>query len=216
MTAGRFPRYPGSMNRLQELLSTPAVDIATVARYLDEADPDRRLGEARSLGRAQQRHLFDAAAGFRPIGLEDLVPSAVPDDTEVVHEGRNTIPVFTRFAKVFFRPPEHEAPGELWGYNRQEETPFLETVVGPGYYVAYPHHVEGEVLVDYLRVPPRGLPHWPPVLPNSARLSRFVYHGTQDVLRGVSEHVSIGRAQKRGKWLPAWFVLVRVDGPMAR
>jgi len=68
---------------------------------------------------------------------------------------------------------------------------------------------DSEVLVDYLQLPPAKLPHWPTILPNSSRLSRFVYNGTQDVLRGVSQHVSIGRAMKAGKYLPAWFVLCR-------
>jgi hypothetical protein len=65
------------------------------------------------------------------------------------------------------------------------------------------------VLVDYLRVPPERPDHWPPILPNSARLSKVVYNGTQDVLRGVSKHVTIGRATKGGKPMSAWFVLCR-------
>ena len=37
-----------------------------------------------------------------------------------------------------------------------------------------------------------------------------VYGGTQDVLRGVSEHVAVGRAFKGGKPMDNWFVLCRV------
>lgn len=193
------------MNRLQELLSSRVVDMRAVSTYFDELPAERRKREVLGLGRSMQRCLFDAADGWAPLSLEDLVPADTPSLTEVPHHGRNTLPAFRRFAKVFTRPDPFE--GELWGYNRT--VPLLETVVGPGYYVAYPHHRPGEVLVDYLRVPPRGLPGWPPVVPNSARLSRFVYYGTQDVLRKVSRHVTIGRAQKGGRWLPAWFVLVR-------
>jgi len=98
---------------------------------------------------------------------------------------------------------------ELWGYNRTGA--FVETTVGPGYFVAYPSEVGGEVLVDYLRVPPRCPEHWPTIVPNSTRLSRFVYDGTQDILRGVSKHVTIGRATKGGKPMSAWFVLCRDD-----
>ncbi len=83
--------------------------------------------------------------------------------------------------------------------------------MGPGYFVAYPYENEGEVLVDYLRVPPKRPAEWPEILPNSSRLSTFVYNGTQDVLRGVSKHVTIGRAFKGGKPLSAWFVLCRED-----
>ena len=71
--------------------------------------------------------------------------------------------------------------------------------------------VEGEVLVDYLRVPPKRPEHWPEILPNSARLSKVVYNGMQDVLRGVSRHVAIGRATKGGKPMSSWFVLCRED-----
>ncbi len=193
------------MSRLQELLSSGTVDMHAVSTYLDELDAGRRRREVLELGRQAQRRLFDAADGWAPLGLDDLVPPEAPAETEVPHEGRNTLPAFRRFAKVFTRPEPFE--GELWGYNRT--SPLLQTLVGPGYYVAYPHSRPGEVRVDYLRVPPAGLSGWPPVLPNSARLSRFVYYGTQDVLRKVSRHVSIGRAQKAGRWLPAWFVLVR-------
>lgn len=196
------------MNRLQELLSSARVDMAAVAGYLDEIPSPRRVDECRSLGRAHQRRLFDAAEGFRAMSFADLVPDDVGVGEEVPHHGRNTLPAFTHFAKVFTRPEEGEAPGELWGYNRNP-TAALETVIGPGYYVAYEHHVPGEMLVDYLRIPPRGLPHWPRVIGNDERLSRFVYHQTQDVLRGVTSHVSIGRASKHGKWMPAWFILCR-------
>ena len=86
---------------------------------------------------------------------------------------------------------------------------FIESAVGPGYFVAYPHSVPGEILVDYLRVPPERPEHWPEILPNSARLSKVVYDGMQDVLRGVSRHVTIGRATKGGKPMSSWFVLCR-------
>ena len=127
---------------------------------------------------------------------------------EVVHLGKNSLPAFNRFAKVLVRA-EPTKQTELWGYNRTGG--FIETVVGPGYFVAYPHEVPGEVLVDYLRLPSDRPDHWPRILSNSARLSRFVYGGTQDILRGVSRHVTIGRATKGGKPMSAWFVLCRQD-----
>ena len=193
------------MNRLQELLASGRVDMQALESYLDAIDGARRKREVLSLGRAQQRRLFDAAEGHRPIGLDHLVGDDTPNLTEVVHHGLNTLPAFRTFAKVFARPDRGE--GELWGYNRNPT--LIETAVGPGYFIAHDHHVPGELLVNYLLLPPRGLPGWPAVIPNSERLSRFVYHGTQDVLRGVSRHVCIGRAQKGGRFLPAWFVLVR-------
>lgn len=198
------------MVSLRELLSLESPDLTAVASHLDALESSERVAEIRTLGRAHQARLFDSAKGWRPITLADLVPIQRDAMQEVVHEGKNSLPLFNRFAKAFVRP----APGdgkELWGYNRAGS--FVETVVGPGYFVAYPFEVEGEVLVDYLRVPPKRPEHWPPILANSARLSRFVYNHTQDILRGVSAHVSIGRATKRGQPMSAWFVLCRQDPP---
>jgi hypothetical protein len=129
---------------------------------------------------------------------------------EVVHHGKNSLPAFTTFAKVFVRPDDPEAvKTELWGYNRNPA--FIETAVGPGYFVAHAHEVDGEMLVSYLRVPPRKPDGWPEIVPNSSRFSRFVYYKMEDVLRGVSSHVSIGRATRGGKDMDAWFVLCRED-----
>jgi hypothetical protein len=190
---------------LAAMLAGAQPDLRAIAAHLDALPSDARIAECVALsGRAQAR-LFDAAQGFRPIGLTDLVPAEVPAMTEVPHFGRNSLLAFTRFAKVFCRP-DGEVKDELWGYNRNP-LGLIETIVGPGYYVAYPYSTPGEVLVDYLRTPPRKPAHWPPILPNSARLSRVVYNGTQDVLRGVTAHVSIGRAWRRGKVMDNWFVL---------
>lgn len=196
------------MERLRELLSEDTPDITAVEGYLDSLDSEQRVAEIRTLGRRHQARLFEAARGHRPISLDDIVDSTRPSMKEVVHHGKNSLPAFSQFAKVFVRP---DAPNsdELWGYNRSGG--FIETVVGPGYFVVYPHEKEGEVLVDYLRVPPRRPADWPEILANSSRLSAFVYNGTQDVLRGVSRHVTVGRAFKGGKPMSAWFVLSRDD-----
>jgi hypothetical protein len=180
------------MSTLAELVAGDPIEMRSVTGYLDDLDPAKRAAEVLALGRREQAKLFESAQGHRPTTLEHIVG--------------NTLPFFSHFAKVFVRPDT--GPGEeLWGYNRSG--PFVETVVGPGYFVARPHEAPGELLVDYLRVPPRRPSNWPEIIPNSARLSAFVYKGTQDVLRGVSEHVTIGRAFKKGRPLDAWFVLCR-------
>lgn len=196
------------MSLLLELLREPTPDMLAIERHLDGLDHANRVREIRSLGREPLSKLFEAAEGHRAIGLDDLVPNRLPDMTEVVHHGKNSLPAFSSFAKVFVRPGRADGQ-ELWGYNRSGG--FVETVVGPGYFVAYAHRVPGEVLVDYLRLPEHRPAHWPSILPNDARLSFFVYNGTQDVLRGVSRQVSIGRASKAGKPMSAWFVLCRED-----
>jgi hypothetical protein len=197
------------MTTLNELLSgTP--DMPAVEKYLNGLDHPTRLAEVRSLGRGAQRRLFDAARGYKKIGLSFYVKDGLPPMREVVHHGKNTLGVFTEFAKVFTRPDDAAAAKtELWGYNRNPA--FIETFVGPGYFVAHAHEVDGEMLVNYLRLPPRKPEEWPPIVPNSSRLSRFVYYGMKDVLRGVSNHVSIGRATRDGKEMSAWFILCRED-----
>ena len=195
------------MGRLRDLLSEGSPDMGAIEAHLDSIRGEERVFEIRSLGRAHQARLFDAAEGHKAISLDDIVPADRAAMEEVIHHGKNSLPAFSHFAKVFVRP--ERGSSEVWGYNRAGG--FVETVVGPGYFVAYPHEVPGEVLVDYLRLPPQHPSHWPNILPNSARLSRVVYNGTQDVLRGVSKHVTIGRATKAGKPMSAWFTLCRHD-----
>ena len=196
---------------LRDLVHGGAPEMAAIEAHLDALGTAERLAEVRSLRREEQSLLFDAAEGHRPISLDDIVPHDRGPMQEVVHYGKNSLPAFNHFAKVFVRP-ESSSP-ELWGYNRTGG--FLEMIVGPGYFVAYPHTVAGEVLVDYLRLPPRRPESWPRILPNSARLSIVVYNGTQDILRGVSTHVTIGRATKGGRAMSAWFALCRDDETQA-
>ncbi|MEM9192352.1 MAG: hypothetical protein AAGF12_24470 [Myxococcota bacterium] len=191
--------------RLHQLIGDRP-DLPAIAAHLDGLDNESRIAETMSLGRSEQRALFRAAKGFREIHVTDFVPSRTGPMREIVHHGRNTLPAFRRFAKVFCQPDEPE--GELWGYNRNG--PFIMTTVGPGYFVAYDHG-DGEVLIDYLRQPPAKPRAWPEIASITSRFSRFVYHGTQDLMRGVSKHVNIGRATRGGKEMAAWFVLCRED-----
>ncbi|MDP3274523.1 MAG: hypothetical protein Q8Q09_04960 [Deltaproteobacteria bacterium] len=195
------------MNPLHEYFRSP-MDIASLAARLDGMTHHERVRHVCDLGAREQAQLFDAAKGVRKLSIEDFVPERLGELTQVVHHGRNSLPVFTRFEKRFCRAPQQDHPGELWGYNEQ----IMKLVTGPGYFVAY-NVPDDEVLIDYTRVPPRGAPGWPAVLPNSARLSRVIYNGTKDLMRGVSKHVSIGRAARAGKDMDNWFVLVREDQP---
>jgi hypothetical protein len=198
------------MTTLRELLSADGPDMGAVEQYLDGLDDASRIRETRSLGRSEQRRLYDAAQGYKAIDLDFLVPRNGEPMREVYHWGKNTLGVFTHFAKVMCLPDDSAAAeSQRWGYNASGG--FISTFVGPGYFVARPFEVEGELLVDYLLTPPRKPDAWPPILSNSARASRFVYNGTQDILRGVSRHVCIGRATKGGKNMNAWFVLCRED-----
>jgi hypothetical protein len=112
--------------------------------------------------------------------------------------------VFRIFEKRFCRPDDPRGTATLWGYNEQT----FKTFTGPGYFVARPAE-RGEVVIDYCDVPPRKPAAWPEILPNSARLARFIYYQTRDFMRGVSRDVTIGRATRQGQPMDNWFVLCR-------
>jgi len=183
-------------------LLQPGQSPTALAGALDDLADDQRIAAVTGLRRKQLADLFEAAAPNPPLRLTDLVPADVPPMTEVIHEGKNSLGVFTRFQKRMCRP-RHD-PTELWGYNEQD----LRAITGPGYFVAH-HDERGELVIDYRRLPPDRAPGWPPIIPNSARLSRFIYHLTVDVLRRVSDRVTIGRAYRNGRPMDAWFALVR-------
>lgn len=188
--------------RVHDFFRDDSVDVGALSAWLDGLDDETRVREVGALDRREQALLFDAAGGFRPITLTDFVPSGTTPLAEVIHAGRNSLPVFRFFEKRFCLPSGEN--DKLWGYNEQP----WKNVTGPGYFVARPAP-DGEVIVDYCLLPPERPDGWPEILPNSARLSRFIYHRMQDVMRGVSRHVTIGRATRDGKTLDNWFVLCR-------
>ena len=187
---------------IHDFLRATDVDLLGLAAYLDGLDGTARITEARSLSAGEQAKLFDAAAGFRRVTLDDFVPRDAQPLRPVIHYGRNSLPVFKMFEKRFCRPDG--SGNELWGYNEQA----WKTFTGPGYFVAK-QASDDEVVIDYCEVPPRKPAEWPAILPNSARLSRFIYYRTRDFMRGVSKHLSIGRATREGKPMDNWFVLCR-------
>ena len=191
---------------VHDFFSAGAVDLDGLGGYLDALADPARIRAARELDAKEQARLFEAAKGRRPLTLADFVPSDLPPLRQVIHHGRNTLPTFKMFQKRFCRP-EKDKGDELWGYNEQA----MRWATGPGYFIARAAP-DGEVVIDYHDVP-QGTPPatWPKILPNSARLSRFVYYQTRDYMRGVSKHVSIGRASRNDAPMDNWFVLCRED-----
>lgn len=179
------------------------VELAGLAGWLDGLEEGERVLAVRSLGRRELAALYDAASGFRRISLADFVPAEL-SLAPVIHYGKNSLPVFSAFQKRFCWNPERT---ELWGYNAQDAA-WLEAAITPGYFVARPHG-ESEVVIDYRTEAPGRAEGWPEILPNKARLGRFVYFQMQDYMRGVSRHVTIGRATKHGQEMTAWFALCR-------
>jgi len=199
-----------------DVLFEPKIDLPRLAQVLDELGHLGRVDTVRRWGRKKQAALYEAAQGFRPVTLDDFVPKGIDPLVEVIHHGKNTLPAFTHFQKRFCKPADASLTGKLWGYNHQD----LAWATGPGFFVTHASTTDGEIDVDYRELPTEKPASWPAIVPNTDRLGRFVYAGMVDVMRGVSSHVTIGRARRhakgrgdRGDWMDAWFVLVREDRP---
>lgn len=198
---------------LLDLLRRTDTGIAELGAFLDAQSPSDRAAAVLALGRSDQRTLWEKAAHAPAIDLDHFVRGAGPLQ-EVVHDGRNTLPLpppLRRFQKRFCRPADGGGDRVL-GYN---EGP-TRRLVGPGFFVAVATagrpawEARGAVVVDYFQVPREPVPpSWPHVVPNEQGVQRLVYAGTRDFMRRVSAHVSIGAAYKGERPLDHYFVLVR-------
>lgn len=180
-------------------------DPEALAASLDAATPADRLAAVTRLSARAQARLFARSQGRGCTLAREFVPGRAPGQ-QAIHWGCNSLPVFRRFSKRF----APTAGGAVAGYNAHR----LSFFTGPGYFAAREAPLDGTstVVIDYTLPPPPGQPaDWPPVRPNSARLSRFIYFGTQDWMWRVSAHVTIGRARRDDRWLDNWFVLCRED-----
>jgi len=211
-TADRADKVPQNDSSLDRFFAKGRVDLGGLAWHLDGlADPERARVTCLMTAR-QQAMLFDAALAFVPLSVDFFVPEGAGALTAVHHAGKNSLGAFTTFEKRFCRA---EPGGKvLFGYNQNPKS--IQRVTGPGYFICY--EIEGsEVLIDYTQVPAIDAPRpegWPAVRLNSAGLSRYIYNGTQDTMRGVSRHVSVGRAARAGHWMDNWFVLCRRESPL--
>jgi hypothetical protein len=194
---------------LRCLIRDRPIEPERIRRFLDERSHQERVAAIRSLGSAELQSLYVGVDGFKPVTLETLVPATVPDFATVRHHGKNSLPVFTHFEKRFCRPRRADrAPAtELYGFNFQTLAP----LTGPGYFIARESEDRPEVLIDYHSQPPDHPQGWPPIRSNERGLSRLVYGFLCDTLRGVSEHVTVGSASRKGKDLGSWFALSRED-----
>jgi hypothetical protein len=191
---------------LKRLLRENSFEPSRIAAFLDGLSHAERVGAIRSLQPRDQRNLYRGVEGFKPVTLETLVPKTVVDMCTVRHYGKNSLPVFTDFEKRFCRP-RSAAAAELYGFNFQTLSP----ITGPGYFTARELVGRPEVAVDYSEVPLECPEGWPPIQSNRRGISRLVFGSLVDVLRGVSDHVTIGSAARNGKELGSWFVLCRED-----
>jgi hypothetical protein len=201
------------------VLFEPKLDLAHVAAVLDELGHSGRLDTIRAWEKKELSALYDAAAGFHPIDLHHFVPTSVGPMTEVIHHGKNSLTLGSHFQHRICRPAPSKTgeSHELWGYNHQD----FALWTGPGYFVVHEAEAPGEVAIDYTQTPtglgpasggpPNEPSGWPQVVPSSARLGRFVFRGTIDIVRGISKHVVVGRVRRGKNWMDVWFALCRED-----
>lgn len=188
-------------------LLEPKIDLKRLSEVLDGLGHEGRVHTIRSWTKDQQKALFEAAKGFRPLDLDFLVPNGLGALEPVIHDGQNTLPVFNHFQKRFIRVEGEAFP--VAGYNHQS----MQAFTGPGYFgvdVGDGEH-EGELVIDYTKIPKNKPMSWPTIQDNNGLISGIVNGGMVDYLRGLSTHVSIGVAYKNGKHRGQWFALVRQD-----
>lgn len=186
----------------------PNVDIEKLSTILDGLGHDGRVHTMRTWDKKRMAAIFDACVG-RPIGLEHLVPASIGAQVEVIHDLRNTLPLYSDAEKRFVRLEGDVA--DMGGYNRQHG---LARASEPGYFTVRQGEGEheNELVIDYGKVPTTKPASWPEIESNDrGLLNTIVWGGMVDYLRRVSEHVSVGRATKNGKAIGQYFALVRRD-----
>lgn len=194
---------------LKNLIDTH-LDLPRLSSDLDDLGHFGRLWSVRQWTGHQMATLWEALRDFRPTTLDDFVPASVGPLVEVIHYGKNSLPVATGFEKHFCRPRNMAGDAALVGFNAQS----LSVLTGPGYFVAHPVSSDSgvaEVAIDYTLRATEKASSWPPVQPSSRYLGRWVYGGSVDIVRGLSTHVTLGRVRKNRAWKDTWFVLVRRD-----
>jgi len=185
------------------VLIEPKIDLERLSAVLDGLGHEGRYHAVRSWTKHQKERLFEAAKGFRPLDVDFLAAGSDP----VIHDGHNTLPLFSQFQKRFVKVEGESYP--VAGYNEQSMMRFT----GPGYFVATKGEGEheGELVFDYGKVPTTKPASWPEIATNDSGIAAIVNGGMVDYLRGLSTHVSIGVAFKNGQPRNQWFALVRRD-----
>ena len=203
-------RYAGNMTAtthadtsasLQELLRARA-SAKDIESHLDSLSPAARAQEVLSITGKGVKHLYEAVADAPPVTLEEIVP-ANAGSTTVIFEGRNSLPLFSRFQKRFTRLGD----GTIVGYNHQT----MSFVTGPGYFIVRAPDGEGphgkELYFDYTANPPSEPSGWPAFKANDRGLARMVYMNMKDYMRRVARGVIVGKAYKLGVDQKAYFSL---------
>lgn len=182
---------------LNTLLAKPDVTLKQLQDFLASLTGDQQVAQGVSVKGGLQKKLWELAEKGERLKKSDLVPDGAPALQPFRFEGINSLPLYRRFAKVFYRT----ADGRIAGYN---DSP-AAWIAGPGYYIV--NEDATGVFVDYTQLPTDKPAAWPPIKPNDKGTAQFIYGHMHDYLRRVYGKVLIGRAYKRGKEQPNYFTL---------
>jgi len=207
------------MSQLQELIraKTP---IEQIEAHLDGLSHEDRRAQVEGLATGDLGPLYALAAG-RHVELDFFVPDGLAPGREVVHHGRNSLPVIGgTFRKRFTRLAGDEEL--IGGFNDNDG--FVSNVgwfTGPGYFVVRARgcaNPDGrgdteQLFVNYYETPQGDAPvqGWPAPVGNDGITRSLSFGGMCDYMWRVSAHVSIGEAWKKGSNLKQYFALVRED-----
>lgn len=186
---------------LNELLDKPGTTSEDLQRHLASLSGAERVRQAISLARGHQRLLWELSAKTDVIRLDEVVAADRAPLDPVPFEGQNNQPLYRMFKKVFYRTRD----GQIAGYNESDAAWFA----GPGYYLLKSD--DAGTYVDYTELPTEKPAAWPPIKDNTAGFSQFVYGNMKDYLRRVHAKVFIGRAYRKGRATPNYFVLARPE-----
>ena len=193
---------------LKELVTRPLPDTAEIAAFLDGLPLGDRIAAVRGLhGSTLQGALWHAVVGAPRVSTDEMVPPDYPAKRPVIFHGKNSLPAFTEFQKICFRPADSDGGPMAWGYNETK----IRGWIGAGYYVLHdtPAAQLGGAAFDYTQLPRSTLPAWPEVRTNMAGISRFIYGNMLDYMRRVADEVYIGAAVRGGREMNSYFIVVR-------
>ena len=193
------------MSSLKKALADETGELFHITNLLDGLSHESRVSEMKCLSGADMGKLWNLAHG-KETKLEDMVPETVPPLVPVHHVGWNSLPLFRSFEKRFCRASVGEQAA-IVGYNEGQ----TRGVVGPGYFVVRETAGDerGSVVIDYTLMPESTPEQWPKVQSNTRGVSNLVYAHMQDFIRGVSAHVTVGRAWRKNRISNNYFLLCR-------
>jgi hypothetical protein len=194
---------PSAAPSLRELLLEGA-SASEIAAHLEALSPADRVKEVLRVTGKDVGRLYEAVAAAPPVSFEDIVPASAAEGETVIFEGRNSLPLFSRFQKRFAR-----LGSSIVGLNHQT----MSFLTGPGYFIVKGPSAEGacpnELFFDYTVAPSRVPEGWPAYKANDKGFSRSVYMNMQDYMRRVCQGVVVGKAYKLGVDQGAFFSLSR-------